>query len=226
MGDIWRTFRVSVAAILVSAGLLTGWLALPRSVVACSCATNSLTDFARFPGVAVFTGTVGVRDAVGVPVVVDTWFIGPDIAPVVRLDPAYFGIHGESCQIAPPPPGTRWLFAGGRAAGTGLVQISLCSPHGDLSTLEGKALLAEAVKAFPNAQVPPTPTDVPTSAPAAPEVSAPAARSAPSPVIVTAPLSSVFGGIPPILAVGLLVLVAVGLVLLVVAVGRRLREPD
>jgi hypothetical protein len=207
MRDIWRAIRASVVGILVSAALLTGWLALPQSAAACSCATNLLAEFAKFPDVAIFSGTVGVADQVGLPVVVDTWFQGSDIAPVVHLDPSDLGGQSSSCGVPVPPPGSRYLFAGGRAVRGGLIGLNLCTPHGDVSTPEGQALLAEAQQAFPNALVLPPP--VPT---------------APTPT-ATDPLATI-GGVAPFLALGTIGVVAVGLVLLVVLVGRRLRASD
>lgn len=218
MRDAWRTLRTSIASIVISAGLLTSWLALPQTVAACSCYSGDLAGWARSPDVVIFSGTVQVNDPQHPEVAVDRWFHGPGMAPVVRLDPADFGTHGESCQVAPPPPGSRWLFAAGRRPGTDLVSISLCSVRGDLATDVGRALLAEAVKTFPNAVAPP---------PATVEPSPPVPVAVPSSAPPAAPDSSepwaTIGGVAPFLAVGVSGLVVAGLVVAAVAVARRRR---
>ncbi|HEX7471714.1 MAG TPA: hypothetical protein VF323_01425 [Candidatus Limnocylindrales bacterium] len=202
MRDIWRATRASVVGFLVSGALLTGWLALPQSVAACSCATDSLVEFAKFPDVVVFSGTVGAADPAGIQVAVDTWFHGSGIAPIVHLDPRDLGSQSSSCGVPVPPPGSRYLFAGGRTPPAGLIELNLCTPHGDVSTPGGQALMAEALKAFPGAQVLPKPAPIATDA------------------------LSTMGGVAPYLALGTIGVVGVGLVLLVVVVGRRLRAPD
>lgn len=216
MGDIWRTFRVSVAAILVSAGLLTSWLALPQSVAACSCFTGDLAAWARLPDIVIFSGTVQPSGPVGLDVVVDRWFVGDGARRVVPLDPDGFGPHGESCQAGPPPPGTRWLFGAGWRPGTDLMRIDLCSLRADLSTVDGRAVLAAAVKRFPDATTPPVATDDPRAG-------SPVAT--PGVVTVTQPLYSL-GDIVPILGAGALILMVAGILAIAVAVARRARASD
>jgi hypothetical protein len=152
----WRAIRTSIVGIAVSAALLTSWLALPQSVAACSCFSGDLAAWAKLPDSVIFSGTVRAVDAVHLDVAVDRWFHGAGVEAVVHLDPASFGSHGESCQTAPPPPG-RWLFGAGRMPGQDLVDVGLCSLRIDLSTQEGRAQFATALKLFPNAVVPPTP---------------------------------------------------------------------
>ena len=205
MDGAWRTIRASVAAILISAGLISSWLALPRTVAACSCATSSLAEFAKFPGASVFVGTVGKVDPVGLPVAVDTWFRGPGAAPIVHLDASDLGSQSSSCGIPVPPPGARYIFASTPAGPGGLLGLGLCNPYGDVSGPDGQALLAEAERAFPNPQVVPRPA----STAAAP----------------TDPVSTI-SAVAPIMMVGLGALVCLGLVVLVVVIGRRLRASD
>lgn len=205
MDIVWRRIRSSVAAILVSAGLLTSWLALPQTASACSCATSSLVDFAKFPGAAVFVGTVDKVDPVGLPVVVDTWFRGPGAAPIVHLDASDIGSQNSSCGIPVIPPGTRYIFASAPAVPGGLMGLGLCTPYGDVSEPGGRALLAEAERAFPNPQVVP--------------------RPAPTAVAKADPISTI-GAVAPFIVVGMSGLLGLGVVVIVVAIGRRLRAPD
>jgi hypothetical protein len=214
MRDTWRAIRASVVGLVIAAALLTSWLALPQSVAACSCASGDLAAWAKFPGILIFSGTVRATDASNLEVAVDRWFHGDGIEPLVRLDPAGFGSHGESCQIAPPPPGSRWLFAVGRQPGTGLVSLNLCSVRGDLSTAEGRALLAAAVRMFPNAAVPSPPAtdELAASSPATPSSTAPALAAAPPPDP---------DRIPQIATLVALAVAATGLGLLLLATRRR-----
>jgi hypothetical protein len=213
----WLAIRASVAAIIISAGLLTSWLALPRTVAACSCATSSLVEFAKYEGSVVFSGLVGPRDPIGLQVAVDRWFAGRGIAPLVHLDPAYLDRDSAGCGVPAPPAGSRWLFGGSRQPGSDLISISLCSPQGDLATPEGQTLLADAVSAFPGVPVP-RPTDPgPTAAPAAP--------SGPTAPVGNEPLATI-GSVVPFLAVGVSALLVAGLVFLVVTLARRRRAPD
>jgi hypothetical protein len=213
----FRAIRASVAGILISAGLLTSWLALPQSVVACSCATGSIVEFAKFEGSVVFSGLVGPRDPIGLQVAVDRWFAGPGVAPLVHLDPTYLDRDSGGCGVPAPPAGTRWLFGGSLLPGSDLISVSLCSPQGNLATPEGQALLADAVAAFAGAPVPPPANPGPTSAPAAP-----AAPSAPVP---SEPLATI-GSVAPFLAIGVSAVLVAGLVALVVVVARGRRAPD
>lgn len=214
MRDIWRAFRASIVGILVSAALLTGWLALPQSVAACSCFSGDLAALAKVPGILIFSGTVQGTDASNLEVVVDRWFHGDRSEPLVHLDPWGFGNHGESCQIAPPPPGSRWLFAAGFQPATGLVSVNLCTLRGDLSTAEGRALLAAAVRMFPNAATPSPPA---TDALAE---SSPAMPSSTPPALTAVPLPDP-GGIAPIVSLVALAAAATGFGLLLLAMRRR-----
>jgi hypothetical protein len=208
MRDTSRAIRASVAGIVLSVAFLTSWLARPPSVAACSCAEPSLARLATSPGAVVFSGLVGVRDPIGLQVAVDRWFVGRGVAPLVHLDPAYLNGDSAGCGIAAPPAGSRWLFGGTREEGSDLISIGLCSPHGDLATPEGRALLAEAATTFPGIVVP-QPSD---------GARLPLVAPGPDPI-------STLGGVVPFLAIGVSTLVAAGLVVLVVAIARRRRTP-
>ncbi len=212
MRNTFRAIRASVAAIVVSAGLLTSWLALPQSVAACSCATGSIVEFAKFEGAVVFSGLVGPRDPIGLQVAVDRWFAGPRVAALVHLDPAYLDRDSAGCGVPAPPAGSRWLFGGSRQPGSDLISISLCSPQGDLATPEGQTLLADAAKAF-------------GGVPVAPPPAAPVTSAGPSGPVPSEPLATV-AGVVPFLAIGVSAVLVAGVVVLVVAFARRRRAPD
>jgi hypothetical protein len=127
----------------------------------------------------------------------------------VHLDPGYLDNDSAGCGIPAPAAGTRWLFGGTREEGSDLISINLCSPHGDLATPAGQALLAEAVSAFPAVIVPQPSGGAPTPPPAASGASEPWAT---------------IGGVAPFLAVGVSGIVVAGLIVLLVAVARRRRS--
>jgi hypothetical protein len=219
MRDIRRAIRASIAAILVSASLLTSWLALPQSAAACSCFSGDLKQWAAVPDSVIFSGTVHPADALNLDVVVDRWFHGARAARIVHLDPAGFGPHGESCQAAPPPPGSRWLFATGRTPGRDLVQLGLCSLRVDLSTVDGRAVLAAAEKRFPAVTLPPIATDFSIVDPLP-------ARPAPTTAALTDVPPSDSGGIVPIVSLVALVSAAAALGALLLVTRRRRGAPD
>jgi hypothetical protein len=218
MRGTWRAIRTSIVGIAVSAALVTSWLALPQTVAACSCFSGDLAAWSKLPDSVIFSGTVRAVDAVDLDVAVDRWFHGDGIEAVVHLDPAGFGSHGESCQAAPPPPGTRWLFGAGRTPGQDLVSIGLCSLRIDLSTQDGQAEFATALKLFPNAVAPPTPltTDGDIADPR---------PVTPTPALTDVPASDSGTTVP---SVSLVVLVAAAAALgaLHLATRRRRGSPD
>jgi hypothetical protein len=140
-------------------------LGSPRPVAACSCvAFENLKQYAT-PENAIFTGTAGQGAPRGVPVTVGRWLWGRAAAPVVWLAASSFG-DGASCGSQPPPAGSSWLWVGWLPDNKGDIGTGLCSPAWDLSTDEGKATLAQAVKLFGG--VPPpqaTPEPTPEAAP-------------------------------------------------------------
>jgi hypothetical protein len=155
-------------AILASVTILLG---SPRPAFACSCAGfESLKDYAT-PENAIFAGTAGGQTPRGVPVTVDRWLWGQAAAPVVWLASSSFGDE-MSCGSQPPPAGSSWLWVGWLPGNKGDIGTGLCSPAWDLSTEEGKATLAQAVKLFggvapPQATPEPAPEAAPVQDPAA-----------------------------------------------------------
>jgi len=123
------------------------WLLAAGPTVACSCAMpGSLREFAT-PDNAIFSGMAGPQDARGVPVEVDTWFVGTGAAPLVYLAASSFG-DGASCGTSAPPAGTAWIWVTWLGEGRGDPVAGLCSPHARLGTPEGNAMLAEATTTF------------------------------------------------------------------------------
>jgi hypothetical protein len=174
-GRILR-FTITIAFTLMASS--TAVLTMPRTVVACSCLAFETLKQAVTPESAVFTGTAGLRQARGVPVEIERWFVGPRAAPVVWLSGQSFG-DGASCGIAEPPPGSSWLWVA-RPVEDGTLGTGLCSPSGRLDTPEGQAMLAEAIAAY--GAVPPV---------APPEVTqAPEAFSNPTPVANPTPAAT------------------------------------
>jgi hypothetical protein len=116
---------------------------------------------------AVFSGTAGPGDARGVPVRVGRWFSGPGAAAIVYLSAASFG-DGSSCGTNAPPAGTEWIWVTYIPEGAGDLQSGLCSPHAQLGTPEGDAMLADATTTF-GGVIPPgaEPTQPPEAAPPA-----------------------------------------------------------
>ena len=108
---------------------------------------------------------------------VEAWFAGPGAAPVVLLGAASFG-DSAGCGTEPFPPGTRWIVSAWAGDPTQPPTTGLCSPHAQLGTPEGEAMLAEAVTAYGEGSAPegggPTAT---------PEPSAPSTPTDPSTVL-------------------------------------------
>ena len=155
-------------ASLVSVAFLSSllWLTAAAPTFACSCVQPEPIAAYATADNAIFSGTAGPSDARGVPVRVGQWFSGPGAAAIVYLSAASFG--GESsCGTSAPPAGTEWIwvtFVGER----GELMTGLCSPHGQLGTPEGDALLADATKTFGGIAPPGTATDPPEAAPETP----------------------------------------------------------
>jgi hypothetical protein len=145
-------------------GLSLGTLALPRATAACSCAQpGPLAGVRGDPEIAVFTGTVDVRDPRGFPVTVTRWFQGGGlIERRVWFTANSFSGDGASCGVAPLPVGTEWIFVAYRT--DGMYGTGLCSPHAATATAEGQAMLAEAARTFgAPASIGPDPTTDPPS---------------------------------------------------------------
>jgi hypothetical protein len=129
---------------------------------------------------------------------VETWFSGTGAAALVYLAKQSFG-DGAACGITPPVAGTRSIWVTWIPEGGGDPTTGLCSPHADLGTPEGVAMVQEATALFGGTAPPGTSTDPPEAAPTPPIVPADAA----GPIVL--------------LTVGL----GIGLFLVVVLLARR-----
>jgi hypothetical protein len=165
----WRAAAVLTAALLSSVATLL-WSAGP--VAACSCAMpGPMKEYATVEN-AVFTGTAGEHIDRGVPVEVDQWLWGEGAADVVWLTAASFG-DSAGCGTNPPPAGTSWIWVAWLPGNNGDFGTGLCSPHAQLDTPEGQAMLADALAVF-EANAPPASTAEPTPAPESPQAVDPA----------------------------------------------------
>ena len=100
----------------------------------------------------IFTGTVGVPDARGVPVRVTRWFQSPATPRIVWLEANGFGGDGASCGTALPPAGSEWIFVAYRTDRAEL-GVNLCTPHASAAAAEGQAMFADAVATFGQGRV-------------------------------------------------------------------------
>ena len=157
-----RQVRLFAALTIATTGL---WLTAAAPTVACSCmAPQPMAEYDTANN-AVFTGTAGPLDARGVPVRVETWFAGPEPAPLVYLAASSFG-DGASCGINPPVAGSRWIWVAWIPEEGGDPSTGLCSPHAGLGTAEGDAMLRDAIATFGGVAPPGSSTEPPETAPA------------------------------------------------------------
>ena len=154
-----RAAPVSAAVFLTFAAYVLQAVSLPATAFACSCMEPApLAKTAQEDPVTIVAATVGVPQPDMTPIVVDTWFHGPQPTETIWLNSGTGSASSCDVFIA---PGQRWLFVlwgGPTAPGAGgLYSTSLCSAHGMIGTPEGNALLEEAVAVFGLGQPPPSP---------------------------------------------------------------------
>jgi hypothetical protein len=156
-----RQVRLFAALTIATTGL---WLTAAAPTFACSCAMpGPMAEFDTANN-AVFSGTAGLLDARGVPVRVETWFAGPNPAPLVYLAATSFG-DGASCGINPPLAGSRWIWVAWVPEGGGDPSTGLCSPHAAIGSAEGDAMLRDAIATFGGVAPPGASTDPPEATP-------------------------------------------------------------
>jgi hypothetical protein len=153
-------------SLLITLPVLTTavWLTAAGPTVACSCVAPGPIEEYATPDNAIFSGTAGPMEARGVPVRVATWFSGEGAAPLVYLAASSFG-DSAACGTNAPPAGSSWVWVAYRAEGE--LVSGLCSPHAQLGTPEGDALLADATEVY-GGVVLSEPTGPPEAAPATP----------------------------------------------------------
>jgi len=152
-----RLPRLVLAALTLNAALLAGALAAPSFVLGCSCAAPE-------PGAPIFSGDeevvlvgrVGADDGRGVfAFAVERWFRGGSDAVVGLLSGTITFADGTSltdtCGIQ-IKPGEHLILSAwvneGKLAG------SACSPHANVDSRDGQAMLAAAVDTFGAGVVP------------------------------------------------------------------------
>ena len=188
------------------------WLTAAGPTFACSCMAPQPMAFYATEDAAVFSGTTGPKDNRGVPVRVATWFSGEGAAPIVYLSSNSFG-DGAGCGTNVPPAGMDMIWVTYLPEEGGDPVSGLCSPHAQLGTPEGDAMLKDALATF-GGVVPHggTPTDPPGAPATDPPASSPE-RPAVAPE----------DGVPILLGtVGLALALLFGVVLL----ARRQARPD
>lgn len=146
-----------LAAALVFAFISYAYQAvhIPGRVMACSCIAPlpTLADVARDENVSVVIGTVGRALPDRTPIAVEGWFVGGPAEEVVWLTGG--SQQMTSCDIF-MSAGERRLLVLYRGD-AGLFSTNSCAPSGVLGTLEGDALLATAIDAFGDPNVPQSP---------------------------------------------------------------------
>jgi hypothetical protein len=180
------------------------WLTAAGPAFACSCVgPQPMAAYATADN-AVFSGTAGPRDNRGVPVRVSAWFSGRGAAPIIYLAAQSFG-DSAACGTNVPNAGTDWIWVTYLPEGGGDPIAGLCSPHAQLGTPEGDAMLKDATATF-GGVVPlgGSPSDPPGVAATDPPAS--------SPESPTAPLDS--GALIALITLGLGLAVLAGVVLL------------
>ncbi len=123
------------------------WLTAAGPTFACSCMGPQPMAFYATEDTAVFSGTTGPKDNRGVPVRVATWFSGRGAAPIVYLASSSFG-DSAGCGTNVPPAGMDMIWVTYLPEDGGDPVSGLCSPHAQLGTPEGDAMLKDAMATF------------------------------------------------------------------------------
>ena len=161
---------MSLAALILVAGLASERLAAPPSAFACSCMPGGperIGTFADAPSIIVFIGTVASVDRAanefgrtrGV-LVVERMFKGS--IPAARMP--VIGGGGGDCTIG-LDVGQRMITAA--SFENGEITPGLCMPYGDPATPDGQRLIEEATKAYGAGAGPPGGPSEPTTPPSA-----------------------------------------------------------
>lgn len=159
-----RTTIFAAVLLLTLSALFVQAVALPGRVLACSCLgpPPPLAEIAAADDVAIVAGTVGRALADRTPVAVEAWFHGAAPTDVVWLSGGTQMV--SSCDIFMSAGERRIFVLYGQPEG--IYSANSCSPSGLIGTAEGDALVAEAIQAFGDPEVPAT---AEPEAPATPE---------------------------------------------------------
>lgn len=153
---------MATAITLAFAALTFQAVKIPGRVLACSCiAPLTLVEVARDQGTSIVVGTVGRALPDRTPLAVEGSFVGGPHPEVVWLTGG--SQQMSSCDIF-MSAGERRLLVLDRSEGE-LFSANGCAPSGLLGTADGDALLATAVEAFGEPQVPVAPEPRPEPEP-------------------------------------------------------------
>jgi hypothetical protein len=116
----------------------------------------TLAELAQEPGTSIVVATVGQALPDRTPLAVEGWFRGSMDSDVIWI---HGGMNmGTSCDIS-LEAGQSYVLVLYRGEG-GIYSANSCTPSGQVGTVAGDNLLAEAGTLFGDAQAPPTPEPV------------------------------------------------------------------
>jgi hypothetical protein len=138
-----RHLHIALAVAVLAGGFSILGLAAPDCAYACSCIQpRPIAEYANEPDTVILSGTVtAVGNDLGGTFRVERWFKGS--SDVVEI--AIQGGNGADCGLGLSVGQQLVMVA---YVSEGVLQPSICSPAGDLSTPEGVQLQAETVAAF------------------------------------------------------------------------------
>ncbi len=156
---------VAVALFLAFATYSFQAIEMPGRVLACYCTAQSLAEVVDDGQVTVVAGVVGRAQPDRTPVVLGAWFYGAFPTNVVWLRTGTNSVSSCDVFLSVGERRLMVLYGAPIAPGAnGLYSSSLCSPNAIIGTVQGDALLAEAVGLFGPAEG--QSTEPVTSAPA------------------------------------------------------------
>lgn len=138
-----RHLRIALAVAVLAGGFSILGLAAPDCAYACSCIQpRPIAEYASEPDTLILSGTVTAlgQDLRG-SFRVERWFKGSSDVAEIPIQ----GGNGGGCGLGLSVGQQLVMVA---YVSEGVLQPSICSPSGDLSTPEGQQLQAETVAAF------------------------------------------------------------------------------
>lgn len=139
-----RHLRIALAVAVLAGGFGILGLAAPDCAYACSCIPpKPIAEYAAEPDTVILSGTVTsvAPESLRGTFQVERWYKGSSDTAELSIQ----GGMGSDCGL-PLTVGQRLVMVA--YVNEGVLQPSICSPWGDLSTPEGTQLLAETVAAF------------------------------------------------------------------------------
>ena len=144
-----RHLRVALAIAVLAGGFTVLGLAVPDCAYACSCIQpRPIAEYAAEPDTLILSGTVtAVGQDMRGTFRVDRWYKGSSDSPEIPIH----GGNGADCGL-PLAVGQQLVMVA--YLSEGVLQPSICSPSGDLSTPEGRQLADEVLLAYGEGAVP------------------------------------------------------------------------